>query len=339
MIMKKSETPRRHTCCYDGNEFGAEIAVARKSAGVGVEVLEVSRCDTLLRAQVVRILGEAEKRVAEDNSGGVTAGEPRPHLVPGVTDGPYPHVLGQKVGEDPAHLRTRDMSADCCGRCSPSGRWGPGGRRPTLHRPSFAAISSTAAAFGSSISSRLFWVAFWNIKTASGQRPSARSQMASVAEDADLGRLVDGSHLGSDAQRDVCVLGVSPVQVAHPLVARLPPEVQETVGDGVVLKHDVVHVSVFLGERQHSFDFKGICASEMGATVTHLSVQRDGAGLTLGADPLGPGRVTLAARLDLTADVLQRCKLSSEEESHHNSSLNEHRRFYWDKKKKDKSSG
>lgn len=40
------------------------------------------------------------------------------------------------------------------------------------------------------------------------------------------------------------MLSVAAVQVAHPLAARLPPEVQEAVGDGVVLKHDVVHVSV-----------------------------------------------------------------------------------------------
>lgn len=68
-----------------------------------------------------------------------------------------------------------------------------------------------------------------------------------MAAEVHLWRLVDGGHLSSDAQRDVFVLGVSPVQVAHPLVARLPPEVQEAVSDGVVFKHDVVHVSVFLG--------------------------------------------------------------------------------------------
>lgn len=57
---------------------------------------------------------------------------------------------------------------------------------------------------------------------------------------------VDGSDLCSDGQRDVFVLCVPAVQVAHPLAARLPPEVQETVCDGVVLKHDVVYMSVFL---------------------------------------------------------------------------------------------
>lgn len=51
----------------------------------------------------------------------------------------------------------------------------------------------------------------------------------------------------------------------------------------------------------------------MGADA-YLSVQRDGTGLALGADSLWPGRVALAARLDLAADVLQRCKLSSERE-------------------------
>lgn len=44
---------------------------------------------------------------------------------------------------------------------------------------------------------------------------------------------------------------------------------------------------------------------------TYLSVQCDCTGLALGADPLWPGRVALAARLDLTADVLQSCKLPS----------------------------
>lgn len=42
---------------------------------------------------------------------------------------------------------------------------------------------------------------------------------------------------------------------------------------------------------------------------SHLSVEGDGAGLALGADPLGPGRVSLTPRLDLTADVLQGYKL------------------------------
>lgn len=44
---------------------------------------------------------------------------------------------------------------------------------------------------------------------------------------------------------------------------------------------------------------------------SHLSVEGDGAGLALGADPLGPGRVSLTPRLDLTADVLQGYKLPS----------------------------
>lgn len=43
----------------------------------------------------------------------------------------------------------------------------------------------------------------------------------------------------------------------------------------------------------------------------YLSVQCDGTGLTLSADPLRPGRMALAARLDFTADVLQSCKLPS----------------------------
>lgn len=70
-----------------------------------------------------------------------------------------------------------------------------------------------------------------------------------MAEEAHLWRLIDGSHLSSDAQRDVFVLSVPPIQVSHPLITRLPPEVQEAVSDGVVFKHDVVHVSVFLGEQ------------------------------------------------------------------------------------------
>ncbi len=61
-----------------------------------------------------------------------------------------------------------------------------------------------------------------------------------------LRRLIDGSHLSSDAQRDVFVLSEPAIQVSHPLTARLPPEVQEAVSNGVVLKHDVVHMSVFL---------------------------------------------------------------------------------------------
>lgn len=70
-----------------------------------------------------------------------------------------------------------------------------------------------------------------------------------MAEEVHLWRLIDGCHLSSDAQRDVFVLSVSPIQVSHPLVTRLPPEVQEAVSDGVVFKHNVVHMSVFLGEQ------------------------------------------------------------------------------------------
>lgn len=71
-----------------------------------------------------------------------------------------------------------------------------------------------------------------------------------MAAEVHLRRFIDGSHLSSDTQRDVFVLGVSPIQVTHPLITRLPPEVQEAVGDGVIFKHDVVHMSVFLGEQQ-----------------------------------------------------------------------------------------
>ena len=46
----------------------------------------------------------------------------------------------------------------------------------------------------------------------------------------------------------------------------------------------------------------------------YLSVEGDGAGLALGADPLGPRWMALAARLDLTADVLQGRKLPSVED-------------------------
>lgn len=71
-----------------------------------------------------------------------------------------------------------------------------------------------------------------------------------MAEEVHLWRLIDGSHLSSDTQRDVFVLSVSPIQVTHPLITRLPPEVQEAVSNGVIFKHNVVHMSVFLGEQQ-----------------------------------------------------------------------------------------
>lgn len=49
------------------------------------------------------------------------------------------------------------------------------------------------------------------------------------------------------------MLSVPAVQVPHPLTARLPPEVQETVSNRVVLKHNIVHMSVFLGGEQKKF--------------------------------------------------------------------------------------
>lgn len=69
------------------------------------------------------------------------------------------------------------------------------------------------------------------------------------------------------------------------------------------------------------------------ADITYLSVQCDGAGLTLGADSLWPGRMALAARLDLTADVLQRCKLSPEHERRRNYNADDYRKILrWEKK-------
>lgn len=59
------------------------------------------------------------------------------------------------------------------------------------------------------------------------------------------------------------MLGVPAIQVAHPLTARLPPEVQETVSNGVVLEHDVVHVSVFLVE-EHSKKLNSCMSSDLG---------------------------------------------------------------------------
>lgn len=53
------------------------------------------------------------------------------------------------------------------------------------------------------------------------------------------------------------------------LVSGLSPEVKEAVSNSMILKHDVVHVSVF------------------------LSVQRDGTGLAFGADTIWPWEVSL----------------------------------------------
>lgn len=50
------------------------------------------------------------------------------------------------------------------------------------------------------------------------------------------------------------MLGVASIQVPHPLVTRLPPEVKETVRNGVILKHDVVHMSIFLQFHQIKTD-------------------------------------------------------------------------------------
>lgn len=46
--------------------------------------------------------------------------------------------------------------------------------------------------------------------------------------------------------------------------------------------------------------------------LSHLSVQRDGTGLALGTDAVGPWEVSLTPRLDLAADVLQGNKLPPE---------------------------
>lgn len=66
--------------------------------------------------------------------------------------------------------------------------------------------------------------------------------------------LVDSGHLSPDAQRDVFVLSEPAIQVAHPLTAGLPPEVQEAVSNGVILKHNIVHVSVFLGDEERKLN-------------------------------------------------------------------------------------
>lgn len=61
-----------------------------------------------------------------------------------------------------------------------------------------------------------------------------------------LRRLVNGRHFRPDAQRDVFVLSVPSIQVPEMLVPCLPPEVKEAISNCVILKHDIVHVSVFL---------------------------------------------------------------------------------------------
>lgn len=84
-----------------------------------------------------------------------------------------------------------------------------------------------------------------------------------MAEELHLWRLIDGSYLSSDTQRDIFVLGVSPIQVTHPLIARLPPEVQEAVSNGVIFKHDVVHMSIFLGGHHATFLQQEFCVCDM----------------------------------------------------------------------------
>lgn len=100
------------------------------------------------------------------------------------------------------------------------------------------------------------------------------------------------------------MLCVPAVQVSHPLTARLPPEVQEAVGDGVVLKHDVVHMSVFLKrEEEHRAEassqpelrFDSPPQRQVVLQVCYLSVECDRTGLALGADALRPGEVALTA--------------------------------------------
>lgn len=67
-----------------------------------------------------------------------------------------------------------------------------------------------------------------------------------------LRRLVNGGYFGPDAERNVFVLGIPSVQIPEMLVPGLPPEVKEAIGNRVVLKHDIVHVSVFLSSKQQA---------------------------------------------------------------------------------------
>lgn len=61
-----------------------------------------------------------------------------------------------------------------------------------------------------------------------------------------LRRLINCSHFGPDAKRNVFVLCVPSIQIPEVLVPGLPPEVKEAISNRVILKHDIVHVSVFL---------------------------------------------------------------------------------------------
>lgn len=100
-----------------------------------------------------------------------------------------------------------------------------------------------------------------------------------------LQRLVDSNDGSLDAQGHVPVGLVAAVEEAHALVPRDPPVVEEPLHQVGVLEHDVVHVTV------------------------GLSVEGDGRGLTLGADPFGPRWVLLTPTLDPAADVVQGYKL------------------------------
>ena len=112
--------------------------------------------------------------------------------------------------------------------------------------------------------------------------------------------LVDGTDHGTNAERNVIVLRVSPQQQAGPLSAAASPAVQEPVHDARMIKHDVVHVTVGL-EGQNEL----LHQTQSSACSADLSAEGDGTGLALGADARGPGGMVQAAAADLAAEVLQ----------------------------------
>lgn len=102
-----------------------------------------------------------------------------------------------------------------------------------------------------------------------------------------LRRLINRNDASSDAQRNVSADFVSTIEESDSLISTDAPVVQELVNDAVVLKQDVVNVSI------------------------GLRIQSNCRRLTLWANAFGPWWMLSAASFDSAIDVFERHKLAT----------------------------
>lgn len=119
-----------------------------------------------------------------------------------------------------------------------------------------------------------------------------------------LRRLIDGDDASPNAERNVGRDFICTVQEADALMTSDAPVIQEFIDNPVVLKHDVIDVSV------------------------SLSVQSDCRRLTLGADAFRPWRMITAAGFDFAVHVFEGDVLPASHSGRHLTKIRVERKMF-----------